>query len=92
MRDVKTAILPPRGTLLLQPSSPILPTEKPFLMTLNKQGISMKVINPSMVLLTNQTEFVAPIFFSITREDFSIASLDWLATNIQRMLQGAKPK
>lgn len=88
MRDVKTAILPPKGHLVLTLDPPIASTEKPILMTLNKLGIEMKQVNPSLVLVTNQTDHVAPIFFAIGPQDFSIGSIDWLVGNIQKMLGG----
>lgn len=88
MRHVKTAILPPRGHLVLMLDPPIASTEKPILMTLSKIGISMKQVNPSLVLITNETESIAPILFAVALQDFSLGSADWLVGNIQKLLGG----
>lgn len=88
MRDVRTAILPPKGHLILTLDPPIASTEKPILMTLNKTGIEMKQVNQMLVLVTNLTDQVAPILFAIGPQDFTIGSIDWLVGNIQKLLGG----
>lgn len=81
MRNVKSAILPSGGSLLIKVSPPIHQSERPMVMTLWKQGMTVKVLTPELVHVINTTPRLMPMLFYV-----GVADDRWLET-IRQLLQ-----
>ena len=71
------------ASLLIKISPSIHPAEKPIVLTLWKQGIEVKQINPELVHVYNATQKVMPILFYVGISD---DTQRWLHT-IRQLLQ-----
>lgn len=76
MRNVRTAIVPPRAQALISIDPPMNEAEQPNVLTLNKLQLDITIDSPEQVTVTNRSDVMPlPIYFFVGPKDFSLVGL-----------------